>query len=45
MVNFSISCMCYVDLIDNVKVNELGKRRSVAEQEYKREAGWREAGE
>ena len=45
MVNFPISCMCYVDIIDNVKVNELRKRRGVAEQYYKREAYWKEAGE
>ena len=45
VLNFLISCMCYVDINDNVKVYELRKRRGVAEQKYKREADWKEAGE
>ena len=37
--------LCYVHIIDNVKVYELQERRGVAEQKYKREADWKEAGE
>ena len=37
--------MYYVVIFDNVKVYELRKRRGVAEQYYKREADWKEAGE
>ena len=33
VVNFSISCMCYVNIIDNVKVYELRKKRGVAERD------------
>ena len=41
MVNFSI----HVDVFDNVEVSEFRKKRGVAEQYYKREADWKEAGE
>ena len=33
VVNFSISCMCYVNIIDNVKVYELRKWRGGAERD------------